>query len=311
MEARNPERLTWAAFALTVFLGGNNAIAVRFSNAELPPFFGAALRFGVAALILFALVLIFRLPLPRGRSLSGAILFGFLANGLNYALIYWSLLHVQASLTMVILALVPLLTFILACLHRQESFRWEALAGALLAVCGIGIISWDQLSADVPVLPLLAIFLGAVCFAEATVLIKSFPRTHPITTNAVALITGAMFLGALSAVWQEKPTLPVLPSTWAALVYLIVFGSVVAFVLALYVIKRWTASASSYQFVLFPVVTTISGAWLAKETISAVFLLGGLLVMSGVYIGGIVRPDTIKRIFSGKTPRLETPCEEC
>lgn len=311
MEPRNPERLTWSAFALSVLLGGNNAIAVRFSNVELPPFFGAALRFGIASLILFALVSIMRLPLPQGRSLLGAFIYGLLAFGLNYALLYWSLLYIQASLTMVILALVPLLTFLLACLHRQETFRWEALAGSLFAVCGIGIISWDELSADVPLLPLLAIFLAAVCFAEATVLIKSFPRTHPITTNAVALITGSTFLAALSAAWKETPAVPVLPSTWVALFYLVVFGSVIAFVLSLFVIKRWTASASSYQFVLFPIVTTITGAWLAKETVSIAFLFGGLLVMIGGYIGGILKPDTIKRIFSGKTPHLETPCEEC
>jgi drug/metabolite transporter (DMT)-like permease len=299
--------LTLLAFALTVLFGGNNAIAVRFSNAELPPFFGAAIRFFVAALILFALVLIFRLKLPRGRSLWGAVIFGVLAFGLNFALLYWSLLYVQAGLTMVVLALTPLLTFLFACAHKQESFRWQALFGALLAVVGIGIVFWDQLSADAPLLPLLAIVIAATCFAEASVLVKSFPQAHPVTTNALALITGSAILFTISAFFGETPTTPTLPATWAALLYLIVFGSVGAFVLSLFVIRRWTASASSYSFVLFPIVTIIVASWLAGETVSAAFLFGGVFVLAGVYTGALAKPNWLKRLVPGRSSRSSSP----
>ena len=69
MQTKRPEKLTLIAFIISTILGGNNAIAVRFSNVELPPFFGAGLRFVVASLILFLIVLILRLQLPNGRSL--------------------------------------------------------------------------------------------------------------------------------------------------------------------------------------------------------------------------------------------------
>jgi drug/metabolite transporter (DMT)-like permease len=311
METKNPDRTTLIAFALTVLFAGNNAIAVKFSNVELPPFFGAAIRFALASIILFIIVLVFRLPLPRGRSLMGAIIFGTLGTGLNFALLYWALEHIQAGLTMVILALVPLLTFIFACIHRQETFSWKALFGALFALLGIGIIVWEQLSADLPLLPLLAVVGAAACFAESSVLIKTYPQTHPITTNAVALLTGSVLLFVLSALWRETPTLPTLPATWGALFYLIVFGSVATFVLLVYVIKRWTASASSYQFVLFPIITITVASWLAKETVSSVFLIGCVFVLLGVYIGAIANPEQVKRTFSGLLPRPKTPCTDC
>jgi len=311
METKNPDRTTLIAFALTVLFAGNNAIAVKFSNVELPPFFGAAIRFALASIILFIIVLVFRLPLPRGRSLMGAIIFGTLGTGLNYALLYWALEHIQAGLSMVILALVPLLTFIFACVHRQETFSWKALFGALLALLGIGIIVREQLSADIPLLPLLAVVGAAACFAESSVLIKTYPQTHPITTNAVALLTGSVLLFVFSALWRETPTLPTLTATWGALFYLIVFGSVATFVLSVYVIKRWTASASSYQFVLFPIITITVASWLAKETVSSVFLIGCVFVLLGVYIGGIANPEQWKRTFSGLLPRPKTTCADC
>ena len=311
METKTSSQRIIIAFMLTVLFAGNNAIAVRFSNAELPPFFGAAVRFTIAALILFLVVLILRLPLPRGRSLLGAMIYGAIGTGLNYALLYWALEYIRPGLSMIILALVPLLTFLFAFFHRLESFRWSAFFGALIAVAGIGTIARDQLSLNVPLLPLLAVVGAAACFSEATIVIKTFPQSHPITTNAVGLFTGSMLLFLFSALGRETPTLPTLPATWEALFYLILFGSVATFVLTVYVIKHWTASASSYQFVLFPIVTLSVSALLTKETIRPSLLLGGLLVLLGAYIGGIARADQIKRIYTGFTSRLRPSTPDC
>ena len=311
METKIPARSVLIAFVLLILIAGNNAIAVRFSNVELPPFFGAAVRFSAAALILFLIVIILRLPLPRGRGLLGAVIFGVLGAGLNVALLYWALENVQPGIAMVVLALVPLLTFLFACAHQQEVFSWKALFGALLAVFGIGIVFREQLNANVPILPLLAVVGAAICFAESTVLVKSFPQTHPITTNAIALATGSVLLFVLSVLWQETPTMPTLPTTWLALFYLILFGSVATFVLMLYVVKHWTASASSYQFVLIPFVTIPVSAILVKESISIAFLIGGIFVLAGAYIGGIARTEQLSRFFNGLWLRRKAPAPEC
>jgi drug/metabolite transporter (DMT)-like permease len=311
METKVPARSVLIAFALVILFAGNNAIAVRFSNIELPPFFGAAIRFAAAALILFLIVIILRLPLPRGRGLLGAVIFGLLGAGLNVALLYWALEHVKPGIAMVVLALVPLLTFLFACAHQQEVFSWKALFGALLAVFGIGIVFREQINANVPLLPLLAVVGAAICFAESTVLVKSFPQTHPITTNAIALTTGSVLLFVLSAIWQETPTLPTLPATWLSLFYLIIFGSVATFVLTLYVVKHWTASASAYQFVLIPFVTIPVSAFLVKESISVAFLIGGIFVLAGAYIGGIARTEQLNKVFNGLFFHHKAPTPEC
>jgi len=311
METKSPDRSTLVAFFLTVLFAGNNAIAVKFSNADLPPFFGAASRFAAAAIILFALVLILRLALPRGRGLQGALIYGTLNTGINYALLYWALQYIQPGLSMVILALTPLLTFLFAWAHRQEAFQWKSVAGAILALVGIGIIAWDQLSASAPLLPILAVALAAACFAESSVLIKTYPKTHPITTNAVSLLTGAILLFIFSLLGREVPVLPTQTSTWVALAYLVVFGTVATFVLSLYVLKRWTASASSYVFVLMPVVTIISSALLIGEVVTLPFILGTVFVLGGTYIGGIARTEQLKRVFSGGLFRQKASASDC
>lgn len=71
-----PDALTLTAFAVVVLMAGANVVAVRFSNRELAPFWGAALHFLLADILLLALVLSWRLPLARGRGLVGAVAYG-------------------------------------------------------------------------------------------------------------------------------------------------------------------------------------------------------------------------------------------
>lgn len=286
-----PDSLTLAAFFLFVLLGGANFVAVRFSNRALEPFWGAGLRFGLAAMIFFAVLAARRLPIPKGRALVGAVLFGILNFAAGYALVYWGFLEAPAGLGSVILALVPLLTLLLASLHGLEAFHWRGLVGALLAVVGIGVMFSQGLAGDVSLASILALVAGAACIAESGIVIKKFPRTDPITTNAVAMAVGSPLLLLLSLFSGERWAIPSKTETWITLAYVVFLGSVGLFILVIYVLKRWTASATSYSFVLFPVVATSLGALIGGEPIRAGVLIGGFIVMAAVYFGAISAPS--------------------
>jgi drug/metabolite transporter (DMT)-like permease len=280
------------AFIFVVIIGGSNAVAVRFSNLELPPFWGAATRFAVAAIIFWVIVLVRGIALPKGRSLLGASILGLLTVGGSYAFLYWALLRVQAGFTMIVLALVPLLTLIFAVLHGLETFKWRGLVGAFIAFAGIILSISGGLGGEIPILSLLALIAAGVCLAEGTVVYKYFPKSHPVATNAVSVSIGAALLFALSFLVGERWILPTASNTWTAFLYLSLIGSVLLFYLYLFVLSNWTASATSYSFLLFPVSATLIGAWLAGEDITLMFILGGVFVMAGVYLGAIYRPRT-------------------
>jgi drug/metabolite transporter (DMT)-like permease len=273
------------AFVVSTVLAGNNAVAVRYSNAELPPFFGGALRFAAAALVLFIAVLVFRLPLPRGKAWMGAIIFGILQFGITPLLFYWSLIEVSPGMFQIILALSPMITFILAIIHRQETFKWRTLAGCAISLTGVAIVFRDGMDAQVSILALLAVILGAISLSEAIVLYKSFPKSHPVTTNAIGMGIGALMLFAASQMTGEEMKMPSQSATWMALVYLIIFGSILTFVLAFVVVKYWKASVASYQLLLMPFVTVISSSILIGERMSMLIFVGGALVLVGVTIG--------------------------
>ena len=283
-----PDKVTLIAFLSFIIVSGGASVAIRFTYAELPTFWSGAARFICGGLFFWVWVLFGRIPLPRGKALVGAILFGVFSMGLSFTFIYYGLTKTPASLYQTIVALVPLLTLFFAFFHGLEPFRSRGLIGALLTVAGIAIAVGGSGIADLSILHILAIIAGAACFAEAGVVAKLFPRSHPVATNAIAMTVGALILGVASFLAGETPVIPTTATTWIAFGYIVIFVTIIAFRLYLYILGRWTASGTSYSFVLIPLVTIILASWLANEQITWQFLVGGTLVVFGVWVGALL-----------------------
>ena len=282
-----PDALTLTAFLVLVVLVGGNVVGVRFVNRELAPFWGAGSRFALAALLFAGYAAARRLPLPRGRALGAALVFGVLQFGVGFALGYWALQEVPAGLASVILASIPLFTLGFAALARLESLTARGVAGAVVAIVGIALLFGERAGRDVPVPHLAANVAMAACFALVGVVIKRAPPVPLATMNAVGMAVGAAILLVLSAAAGERAAIPAEPATWAAQAYLVLPGSVGVFALLLYVLRRWTASGVSYQTVLSPLVSIALAAWLLDEPLTSGLLLGAGLVLAGVYIGAL------------------------
>jgi drug/metabolite transporter (DMT)-like permease len=288
------DRRILLAFAGVVLLAGSNIVAVRFSNRELDPFWGAGLRFLGASLLLWALVARGRYPLPRGRALGGAFAYGILSFLIAYAFFYWGSQEVPAGLGGTIMASVPLLTVMFAAAHRLEPLRLRGVVGAMIALTGIAIMSSGALSGNVSLISVLAVMVAAAAASESGIVLKLLPSAHPVVTNAIGMSVGAVLLLLLSSIVGETWAAPESPSVWGAIVYLAV-ASPFLFMLVVYVIQRWTATGASYQFVLFPIVSVIGGALLLGEDVTLSLLLGAPFVLAGVYIGALSRSDMSER----------------
>lgn len=282
-----PDRSTLAAFAGAVVIGGANFPAVKLSNEELDPLFGAAVRFASAALLLFLLARLRRWPLPRGRAALGAALYGLLGFGFAYGFLYFALVGLSPGMASIVTAAVPLVTLALAVAHGQERFTRRGVVGGLLAIAGIGVLSARAISGDLPPVYLLSAAMGVAAIAESTVVVKRFPRAHPFTTNAIGMATGAGFLVIASLIFREEWIIPEAGQTWLVLTWLVLAGSIGLFALFLYVVARWTASATVYALTLMPIVAVTLGVLFTNEELSIELIFGAALVMFAVYVGAL------------------------
>jgi drug/metabolite transporter (DMT)-like permease len=286
-DARIPDTLTLGAFVLVVTLGAGNFLAVRMSNLELPPFWGAGLRFGLAALSFIAIALAMRLPWPRGRDLWLTAVYGVLGFATFYALMYWTLTQVTAGVAVIVMAVVPLVTLLLSAAEGTERLGARSVLGAVLALAGIAWMTFGPQHVVVPLVALAAMLGAAIAVGQSIIIGKRISGNHPAVTNAVGMTIGALLLLGLSVVVGEAWSLPREAEALWAVVYLVTLGSVGLFVLVLLVVRRWTASATSYMFVLFPVVTMGLEAWILDEPVTVQMLAGAALVMVGVWFGAL------------------------
>src|SRR5919197_528080 len=110
---------------------------------------------------------------------------------------------------------------------------------------------------------------------------------NPLVTMFVATALGGAILLTVSAAIGEQWQLPATTGTWLAFLYLVGPGTIVVFLLLLYVLREWSATASSYQFVLAPIVSITLAATLLGEPVSPPVILGAGCVLLGVYIGAV------------------------
>lgn len=283
-------RLVLSAFFAEAILAGGNSVAIRFSNRELNPLWGATIRFAVAAVLVALVMAAMKLQVPRGRLLGGSVLYGLFQFAGAFGLYYFALVEIQAGLGQTLLALVPLATLLLAVFLKLERLRVAALVGAVVSLFGVAVISREPLQGSISPTSLIAVLGSVLCFAQALVIVRRLPPVHPVALNTVGMaVTVPALLGA-ALLRGEDLVLPSLTETWVAVAYVAAIGSVVVFLLQVFVVQHWSASRTSYVMVLIPIVTVALSAWLDQEPITAGLLIGGALIVSGVYIGALRQP---------------------
>ena len=287
------DRRSWFAFALIVVFGGANAVAVRQTVLELDPLWAAAFRFGVAGSILVALAVASRQPRPNWPMVKGSAVYGAIGFAASFACINIGLHDVPGGTGSVLVAMAPLMTLGLAVAQGQERFNVQALLGALVAVAGVAIVFIDQLETAVPLGSLVLVLIGAGCISEAGIIARGMPRNDPFWINAIGMLVAFAILLPVSLLAGDAWILPSRTTTTVALVYLIVFGSVIAFSLVVYALRRLPASVVAYTTLLFPLVGVTVATVLTGERFSPSFVVGGAVMVLGVYLGAFRRARAV------------------
>jgi drug/metabolite transporter (DMT)-like permease len=275
----------YGAFAGCSLVWGSTFLIISIGNDTVPPLWAATLRLGMAAIVLVALTRLTGHALPRGPALSAAAGLGFLNFGLSFCLLYWGEKTVPSGLAAVLYGTVPLSTALFARAAGLERLNALKIAGAIVALLGIGVIFSGQLTARVSALPLLAIFAAATLASASGVVLKRGPRQHPLGANAVAAIVGFVVCGIGSFLAREPHAIPTTARAIAPILYLTIAGSVIAFGLYAWLVNHWDLTRISFVAVVVPVVALLLGTAVRHERLTAGHQAGSLLVLGGLLLG--------------------------
>ena len=293
-------------YLITVLIWGSTWIAINYQLGDVAPEASVSYRFALAAGILFLFAIIKRLPLAFSLKQHGLFAaFGVCLFGMNYLLLYTAQQHINSALTCIAFSTLMLMNIINTRLFYNTKITKQVYFGGAFGLFGIVTLFWPQLT-DVQLSA--ATFLGlGLCLVGTfsasignMLSIKNQKNNVPIVqANAWGMLYGALFT-ALIVLAQGKQfnfsfELPYLSS----LLYLSLFGSVIAFGCYLSLMTRIGSHKTSYANIIFPAIavlisTVVEGfVWSEYTVIGLSFvLLGNLVVLS--------KPSTLKRLLNVK-----------
>lgn len=285
------------AFAIVYFVWGSTYLAIRVGVGALPPALFAGARFVVAGILLAAYARFTGQAFPRGRAEWTTILVAalFLLVGAN-GLVVWGEQWVPSNQAALLAASVALWLAGLGTLGPQgEALSSRHVSGLVLGFAGVAVLLWphnglvlEHFGAQ------LAVLLAGLSWAAGSILVKRRqPTTPPLMSAAMQSLTAGTLLAMLGLVDGETSRWVWERDSMIALLYLIVFGSCLAYAAYVWLLHQVSPSALGTYAYVNPAVAVVLGNLLLGETLAGLKWLGMAVILLGVLLVSLPRPKVL------------------
>lgn len=284
-------KLVWAAYIAVCVFWGSTYLAIRIGVQELPPFLFAGIRFLVAGGILLGYAALKGLPYPtRIQDIRSFFLIGLLllfgGNGMVVVAEQW----VHSGIASLLVATVPLFMALIEYFFiRKERLSWKGWVGLLVGFAGVGILVLaEDLSGAVNPLGALLLILGCLSWASGSVYSKTLKPTGSVVTHiGIQMLAGGASMTVFGLLLGEASRFQLSAKGIGAMVYLIIFGSLIGYSAYIYMLQKWPAARVGTYAYVNPVIAVLLGNVVLGEKLTpsvlvatAVILLGVLLVQT-------------------------------
>lgn len=285
--------LAHLAFVAVCIIWGTTYLAIHVALETVPVLLVAGLRWMSAGVLLCGLLLAMGKRLPPLRMWGALALLGFLMNIVGNGFVVFAQQYVASGLTAVMIATTPFWSALLErMLPSGERFSTRALIGLAIGFSGIVILVWPEMSQGGAggrafVGGVIAIQLACIGWVIGT----SYARRHelgndPFPSTALQMVFSGVMLLSAATVHGDWAELSFTPRTLAAMAYLSVAGSLVAYSAYIYAIQHLRLSLVSLYAYINPIIAVALGTVLLREPLSPRILLAALLVLAGTWIVG-------------------------
>ncbi len=294
MEAAT-HRSTWKillAFAIIYFVWGSTFFAIRVGVREVPPFLFAAMRFLVAGLVLYGWMIARGERSPSLRQWASASLLAVLFFIGDYGLVYWAEVRVPSGITAVMMAMIaPFMALSEIIFLRTQKLTVRLALALLIGFCGVAVLVSRSLNlggAPINRAGAVALIVASISWSVSSVLMRKLPLPlSKVMSSGAQMLAGGVFLALTAAALGEFRNFH--PSTvsrgaWLSLLYLIVFGSIIAFTTYVWLIHHESPTKVGTYAYVNPVVAVLIGYFLGGEALGLRTILGTVFVLISVVV---------------------------
>jgi drug/metabolite transporter (DMT)-like permease len=304
-DTHRPAWKTLLAFAIIYLVWGTTFLAIRVGVQEIPPFLMAAMRFLVAGGVLCAWTIAQGERSPTARQWIAASAISIFIFVLDYGLLFWAEQRVPSGVAAVVLALIPLFMALseIAFLRTQKLTARLSLA-LLTGIAGVAVLMSRSLNlsgAPIDRRGALALIVASMSWSFGSVLTRKLelPPSKAMSSGAQMLAGGFFLALAAAALGEFRDFHPsdVSRGAWLALLYLIVFGSIIGFTAYVWLIHHESPTKVATYAYVNPVVAVLVGYFLGGESLGLRTVLGTLFVLTSVVVITSARAGNPKAIL--------------
>lgn len=289
---------------------GTTFLAIKIGiDAGAPPFFSAGVRFFLAGVILFSIMVWKRkasisLLFKKEMFLTGfALTFGV------FATLYWAEQYLSSGIAAVLSATAPLMILLLQTTITRQSLPTVAWIGCLVGFAGVLLMLLPGLTvtfSTVWLLGCVVVLFGQVFYSAGTVysrrVIQQFQDTSPIALNAAQMMYGGALLLILSLFTENVDVqLMVTPAAIVSLFYLIIVGSMMGHTIFYWLVAKTNPVFPATWLYISPLIALTLGVILYHEPLSILSLAGGITIIGGIILINI---NSLKQLLEKKPSML-------
>ena len=277
--------LIWLLLCL---IWGTTWIFIKIGLDDLPPITFAAARFLLAVAILFFVIRIQKIPLPKtAKEWRLIALTGVLQFSINYSLVFWSEQHITSGLAAVLQAMITVFGLILAWFFLpNERITKLKIFAVGMGIVGVAVIFIDQLKVQsvLAFVGSVGVVIGAYAATQASILIKARGGAiHPAALVFCQMICGLPAIIIYSLIAEGNPL--AFNWTWkviGCILYLTIAGTIAAFWLYYWLLGRIESTKAMMISLVTPLIAVIIGAIVLGETLPPQTGIGGLLIIASI-----------------------------
>ncbi len=281
-----------AYFALvaTSIIWGTTWVASKIAVQKVPGLQVSYIRQFIAGtlFLIFYFIKGEKLPtLQQFRWLVTLSIFMFvLANGLST----WSVKYMSSGLAALIGALYPLFVAIIEMVFLSKRNNSPlTFVGLIIGIGGVAVVFYESAFHQQPDGYTFGILLGVIAMLSwsiGTILIaRNKYQMNPYYAVAWQMFIGSFLIFLLASITHNRIPVSDIPfETWASIAYLIIMGSLIAFVAFIYTVKYLKPTLASLYAYINPIVAMITGAILLQEALTLNLFIGALITLTGVYL---------------------------
>ena len=280
-------KIVWLALCL---IWGSTWAFIKLGLEDLPPFTFAGIRFVIASIIVYAIITVRKIRLPRTRR-DWVLLAvtGVLSFTLNYGLVFWGEQHVSSGLAALLQATIPVFGLVIAHFYLpDEQMSPAKVFGVVLGVAGVGVIFSDQLSVAGPkaLAGSAGLVVGSACAAYANVLVKSRGgNMEPATLTFGQMVFGLVPLLLIGIATEGNPfTFRWTGMAVVSLFYLAIVGTVCAFLMYYWLVQHMDVTNTMLIALVTPIIAVALGIVVLDEKLNWRMVIGGAMIISGIAI---------------------------